>query len=30
MFAFLAAKPVAELFVLGVVAGYNWAQSLDD
>ncbi|SFG23966.1 hypothetical protein SAMN05216175_104261 [Neptunomonas qingdaonensis] len=29
MFALLAAKPVTELFVLGVIAGYNWAKSLD-
>ncbi len=29
MFAILTAKPVAELFVIGVVAGYNWAASND-
>jgi len=29
MFAFLTAKPAAELFVIGVVAGYNWAVSED-
>ncbi len=30
MFALLLAKPATELFVLGVVAGYNWASSIDE
>jgi len=23
----LAAKPIAHLFILGVIAGYSWAQN---
>lgn len=26
----LAAKPIAEIFVLGVVAGFNWAKQMRD
>jgi hypothetical protein len=30
MMMLIAAKPMAEVFVLGVVAGFNWAkQTLD-
>lgn len=26
MIAILAAKPIAQIFVLGVISGYNWAK----
>jgi hypothetical protein len=28
MVMIVAAKPIAEVFVLGVVAGFNWAKQM--
>ncbi len=27
MVAILAAKPIAQVLILGVIAGYNWARN---
>ena len=29
MFSFIIHRPIAELFLLGVIAGYKWAAEID-
>ena len=29
MFSFIMHRPIAELFLLGIVAGYQWAAEAD-